>query len=173
MAWQRISHRLDAVNAWTGKTAAWLIWVVMILCVFEVVSRRLLNLPHKWSYDVIDLFYSLHFMLLGGYALLHKSHVSVDIFSNRLSPRLQGGLRVLTYLIFFFPFLGVLFWVGWSAAASSWSMQERTSIGLPLIFPLMKSAIPAAALLLFLQGVAEFIRSIQAVGKPCEREDPC
>lgn len=165
MAWQRITDRLDAVNARVGRTAAWLIWVVMILCVLEVVSRRVLNWPHKWSYDVIDLFYSLHFMLLGGYALLHKSHVSIDIFSSRLSPRMQALMRILTYLLFFFPFLGVLFWVGWKAASSSWSMQERTSIGLPLVFPLMKSSIPAAAFLLFLQGIAEFIRSLKAVGR--------
>jgi TRAP-type mannitol/chloroaromatic compound transport system permease small subunit len=59
----------------------------------------------------------------------------------------------------------VLFWVGFKSAHSSWLMQERTSIGLPFVFPVMKSTIPAAAALLFTQGVSEFIRAVRSLGK--------
>ena len=162
---QRLTRFCDTLNAWTGRSVAWLIWVVVALCVFEVVTRRVFNLPHKWSYDVINMFYSVHFMLLGGYALLHKGHVAIDIFSTRLSPRIQAILQIATYLVFFFPFLAVLFWVGLKSAHSSWLMQERSSIGLPLVFPIMKSTIPAAAVLLFTQGVAELIRAVRSLGK--------
>lgn len=157
---QQLMNVCDGINEWTGRTVAWLVWIVMFLCVFEVITRRLFNSPHIWSYDVINVFYAVNFMLLGGYTLLKRGHVSVDIFSTRLSKKLQSLLQIVTYLIFFFPFVVVIFYVGWKTAMVSWMDFERTSIGLPLIVPVMKTAMPVAALLLFIQGIPEVTRSI-------------
>lgn len=150
----------DAVNEWTGRGVAWLIWIVMGLCVFEVITRRLFNAPNIWSYDVINMFYAVHFMLLGGYALLKREHVSIDIISMRFSKRTQSFLQIITYLGFYFPFIIVLLYVGWKSAASSWGFAERTSIGLPYIYPIMKTTVPVAAFLLLIQGIPELTRCV-------------
>jgi TRAP-type mannitol/chloroaromatic compound transport system permease small subunit len=157
---QQLMKVCDGINEWTGRTVAWLVWIVMILCVFEVITRRIFNAPNIWSYDVINVFYAVNFMLLGGYTLLKRGHVSVDIFSVRLSQKTQSLLQIITYLIFFFPFFIVLFYVGWKTATVSWMDLERTSIGLPFIMPVMKTAMPVAALLLIIQGIPEVTRSI-------------
>jgi TRAP-type mannitol/chloroaromatic compound transport system permease small subunit len=104
-------------------------------------------------------------MLLGGYTLLKRGHVSVDIVSGRFSIKMQSLLQIITYLIFFFPFVIVLFYVGFKSALSSWTYFERTSIGLPLIVPIMKTTMPVAALLLFIQGIPEVSRSVAAFRK--------
>jgi TRAP-type mannitol/chloroaromatic compound transport system permease small subunit len=165
---QQLMKVCDGINEWVGRMVAWLIWVVMILCVFEVITRRIFNAPNIWSYDVINVFYAVNFMLLGGYALLKRGHVSIDILSVRFSKKTQSLLQIITYLIFFFPFVIVLFHVGWKTAMVSWMDFERTSIGLPLIAPLMKTAIPVAALLLFIQGIPEVTRSIIALLREVE-----
>jgi TRAP-type mannitol/chloroaromatic compound transport system permease small subunit len=155
----------DGVSEWTGITVSWLVWIVMGLCVFEVVTRRIFNSPHIWSYDVINGFYSVHFMLLGGYTLLKGGHVSIDIFSIRLSSKTQSLLQIITYLIFFFPFFIVFFYVGCKSAFSSWSYFERTAVGLPLIMPIMKTTVPLASLLLLIQGIPELARHIAGFRK--------
>ncbi len=161
---------LDGINEWIGQIIAWLIWVVMGLCVFEVVTRRLFNAPNIWTLDVTSLFYATHFMVLAGYTLLHQGHVSVDIIYLRFSPRVQLFLKLFSYLIFFFPFVIVLLYVGFHSAHASWGFRERTSIGLPLITPLIKTITPVTALLLLIQGTSEFIKVIVGFNKGESRQ---
>jgi TRAP-type mannitol/chloroaromatic compound transport system permease small subunit len=160
---QKVENICDGISEWTGQKVSWLIWIMMIMCVFEVVTRRFFNSPHKWTYDVINLFYSLHFMLLGAYTLLHKGHVSIDIFSIKLSKRTQGIIQMITYFIFCFPFFIVIFYVGLKASVSSWSFFERTSIGLPFIYPIMKTLIPVLAVLMLIQSISEFIKYLRYI----------
>ena len=157
---QKLTRILDAISDWIGKSFAWLIWIVMGLCVYEVITRRFLNAPNIWSYDVTSLFYAIHFMVLGGYTLLHQGHVAVDIVYIRFSPRVQAILKLLGYLLFFFPFIIILLYVGMKSAASSWEYKERTSVGIPLVMPLMKTITPVTAFLLLVQGVSELIKGL-------------
>lgn len=157
---QSLIKILDDINEWIGQGIAWLIWVVMGLCVFEVITRRLLGAPNIWNMDVTSLFYAIHFMILAAYTLKHNGHVSVDIVYEKFRPEIKVLLKLFTFLIFFFPFVIVLLYVGFNSAVSSWQFKERTSIGLPLITPIMKTITPATAFLLLIQGIGEFIKSL-------------
>lgn len=161
---EKLVRTFDGINEWTGRIVAWSIWIVMGLCVFEVITRRVFNAPHIWSYDVINVFYAVHFMLLAGYTLRHQAHVAVDIIYVFLSPKAQKVLRLLTYSIFFFPFTIVLLYIGAKSSISSWSYWERTAIGLPLIYPIIKTITPVTALLLIIQGMSEFLKCLLSPG---------
>ncbi|MFH1757935.1 MAG: TRAP transporter small permease subunit [Pseudomonadota bacterium] len=152
---------LEKISEWTGRVAVWQLCIVTGILVYEVVTRRVFNSPHVWTYEVITLFYGIHFMILASYTLLYKSHVSIDIVYLRFSPKKRAILDVITYLIFFFPFVIVLLKGGLSLATASWATYERTlTARLPLVMPLMKTAIGATALLLLLQGFANFYRRL-------------
>lgn len=100
-------------------------------------------------------------MLLAAYTLLKQGHVAIDIVYNRLRPKTKVILDILTYLIFFFPFLIALFYVGSSLAASSWATNEKTlTARLPIVLPVMKTITPITALLLLMQGFSIFYRKI-------------
>lgn len=132
-----------------------------VLVTYEVVSRRLLHQPHVWSFEITTFLFSTHFMIVAGYALLHNSHVNVDIIYARLSRRWQAGLDAISYLIFFLPFVTIFVTAGTEYAAASWATGEKTlTARLPLVMPLMKTVIPLAGLLLLLQGLAQFIRNL-------------
>jgi TRAP-type mannitol/chloroaromatic compound transport system permease small subunit len=150
----------DSISEWTGRGISWLIWIVMGLCVLEVFSRRVLGSPHIWTCDVTNVFYGIHFMFLAGYALLYRAHVSIDIFYVRFSRKGQSVLNVITYLLFFFPFVLVLLYVGTDSAVDSWRFRERTVIGLPLVYPILKTVTPVTALLLFIQGLSELAKNL-------------
>ena len=54
-------------------------------------------------------------------------------------------------------------WVGWEFFAKSFSQGERvvTSPWMPIVYP-FKFVIPLAAMLLLIQGLAQFIRAVHA-----------
>jgi TRAP-type mannitol/chloroaromatic compound transport system permease small subunit len=101
------------------------------------------------------------FTLGAGYTLLHGGHVRVDIFYARTSPRRRAWVDLFGTLFFLLPWLGVLVWFGWPYLSRSWGLLEASGqAGGCSGYFLLKSAIPAFALLLALQGAALACRSV-------------
>lgn len=68
------------------------------------------------------------------------------------------------YIIVFFPAMLALVWVGFDFFRNSWLIRETSAFS-PYrrpIYPL-KAAIPVAAFLMLLQGVAQVMRCILAI----------
>ena len=152
---------INGISEWVAKVAMWALCIVTGIVVFEVITRRVFHHPHVWTYEIITFFYGAHFMLLAAYALLKKGHVAIDILYNKLQPKTQAILDVISYIIFFFPFLIVLFKVGASLAAASWATGETTlTARLPIVLPAMKTITPVTAALLLMQGFAIFYQRI-------------
>ena len=152
---------IDSISEWTGRIAIWTVCIISGIVVYEVVTRRVFGSPHVWTYEVITLFFGFHFMILAAYALLHRAHVSIDLIYNHMRPKWRAALDVITYLVFFFPFVIVLFKVGWENAAASWAVMETTlTARLPIVMPSMKTITPLTAFLLLIQGFAIFYRRL-------------
>ena len=64
------------------------------------------------------------------------------------------------YLVFFFPVMLVLIYAGVQFALQSFEMGEKSGLSpwRPFLYP-YKAVVLIAIFLLFLQGIAEFIRS--------------
>lgn len=154
---------VDGLNEWTGRIIAFATLFIVLFTIYDVGSRALFARPTDWAFEVTKQLYALHFMLLGGYALLHRTHVEVDVFKERLSARGQALLDVLGYLIFFLPFLIVL--LVWSIrfASRSWASGETTYgiLAIP-VYPI-KTVICVAAVLLALQAIATFARALSVL----------
>jgi TRAP-type mannitol/chloroaromatic compound transport system permease small subunit len=151
---------LDNVSEWSGRIFVWLVVPLTGVVVFEVISRRVFGAPHIWTTEVTNYLYGPHFMLVAAYTLLYRGHVSIDIIYQRFSPRTRGILDCFTHLVFFFPFLLILLIQGILYAYTSWSIHETSESAALTILPLVKTVIPVTALLLLIQGLAHFIRSI-------------
>lgn len=151
---------IDSISEWTGRIFSCVILVLMALVVLEVIMRRILSRPTIWNFEVTIQLYAFFFMIVAAYALLHKSHVAVDILYQRFSRRTQSILDVITYLVFFFPFISILLYKGIEYAASSWAVKEKSwSVFAPPLYPI-KTLIPVMAFLLLLQGLAIFVRRL-------------
>lgn len=157
---KKVSKNIDILSEWTGKIFIWLILILVLVDVYEVFARYILNSPHMWSMNIITWIYGSHFMLLAGYTLLHNRHVSIDIFYLRFSPKTQAILDIITYLLFFFPFLVIIIWFGSKYAAFSWKIKETTTTTQPLPVYLYKTVLPISVTLLLFQGLSEFIKKI-------------
>ncbi|PWG62573.1 TRAP transporter small permease subunit [Spiribacter halobius] len=164
-----VLRAVDGLNEWTGRIIAVATVFIVLFTIYDVGSRALFSRPTDWAFEVTKQLYALHFMMLGGYALLHRSHVEVDVFKERLSARGQALLDVLGYLVFFLPFVIVLLAYSIRFASRSWASGETTYgiLAIP-VYPI-KTVICIAAVLLALQALATFARAVTVLLRGEER----
>ena len=100
-------------------------------------------------------------MMAGAYTLSTEAHVRGDVLYRLFKPKTQGYIDLVLYFIFFFPGVFALAFYGYEYAALAWKIKE-TSWNSPaqIQIYMAKSLIPAAGLLLIIQGVSEVFRSI-------------
>lgn len=152
---------VDRVSTWAGKAFAWLIVVLMLVVCVEVFKRYLLNAPSAWIYDVNNMLYGSLFMMCGAYTLAQNGHVRGDFLYGSFRPRVQAGLDLALYVLFFLPGIAALIYAGFDYAAISWRINEHsnvTSDGPPVYQ--FKAIIPIAGSLVMLQGFAEIARCV-------------
>lgn len=159
----QVIHALDKFAEICGKIFAWLIVPMVLGLVYEVFSRYLFHAPTVWAYDTTYMLYGTLFMLGSTYTLLRKSHIRTDLLYRLWSVRMQGTIDTFCYLFLFFPGMIFFLFAGWEYAAHAWAIQEKAGAspwGVAL-YP-FKTVIPIAALLLIIQGVSEFLKSLHA-----------
>ena len=91
-------------------------------------------------------------------------YIDIVPAASRLAPRVRAVLDVLTSSLFFLFVITLLYYGGTIAWESVDSMETSYSAWNPPVWP-FKIAIPVAALLLLLQGIAKLVEDIAiAVG---------
>jgi len=159
MSVQTFLHRIDGVSTWVGKAAAWLIIVLMTVVCVEVFKRYILNAPTAWIFDLDNMLYGTLFMLCGAYTLAQNAHVRGDFLYSSMRPRMQAGLDLVLYIVFFLPGIAALIYSGYVFAGESWVINEHSNVTAngPPVYQ-FKAMIPVAGALVMLQGIAEIVR---------------
>lgn len=159
-----VADALDRVNRAVGHAARWLALLLMLAQFLVVVLRYLFGTSYIWGTETVLYLHAALFMLGAGYTLLVDGHVRVDIFYAGLGRRGRAMVDLLGTLFFLLPMCLVILWFTWRFTASSWAIREGPiSVGgIPASF-LLKTLIPAFALLLLVQGVSLLLRSLQGL----------
>ena len=158
---QKLLLFIDKVSTWVGQAFSWLIVALTLLVSWEVISRRFFDSPHAFTFDAMIMMYGTLFMMAGAYTLSKNGHVRGDVLYGFFSPRLQAGLDLALYLLFFIPGVLALVWAGYYFAADSWAIKEHSSVtadGPPLYH--FKTVIPLAGAMILLQGLVEIVRCV-------------
>src|SRR6267378_7689837 len=113
MTVERFLHTIDGISTWVGKAAAWLIILLMSAVCIEVFKRYLLNAPTAWIFDLDNMLYGSLFMLCGAYTLSQNAHVRGDFLYGSMRPRMQAGLDLVLYILFFIPGIAALIYAGY------------------------------------------------------------
>jgi TRAP-type mannitol/chloroaromatic compound transport system permease small subunit len=158
---QKLLLAIDRISTWIGQAFSWLIVALTFLISWEVFSRYALDSPHPWAFDVMSMLYGTVFMMAGAYTLSKNGHVRGDVLYGFFPPRLQAGLDLLLYFVFFIPGVVALAWAGYNFAAESWAINEHSNITAdgPPVYP-FKTIIPIAGAFLLAQGLVEIVRCI-------------
>ena len=164
----RLSRLIDKIVAAVGKTASYLSLVIMVVILIEVVMRRFLKSPTLWSYETASFLFGAYIMLIIPYGVQLGVNVAVDVLYERLSKRARDILNIVTFLVFYIPFVVIFTEAAFGYAYRSVSTMERSwSTWAPLLWP-VKMTIPVCGTLMCLQGVSELVKM---TAKLFNRED--
>lgn len=166
--WLRIASHIDRTNEWIGRVVYWLTLAMVLIGAYNALVRyldRFINLGLS-SNTYIELqwyMFGLVFLLGAAYTLKHDAHVRVDILISRLTPRGRAWINLAGTLLFLIPFCVFVLWTSWPIVRNSWLVGEMSSDpgGLPR-YPI-RTVIPAAFVLLLMQGVSLAIKQIAII----------
>lgn len=160
----RFVHTIEGLSLWVGRAFGWCILILTLSVSYEVFVRYVLNAPTVWAFDMMIQMYGALFLMAGAYALAQDAHVRGDVLYRLFPVKWQARVDFVLYIIFFFPGILALFWFGWDIASDSWRYKEvswNSPARVQIYF--FKTLIPAAGLLLILQGLAEMVRCWNAM----------
>jgi TRAP-type mannitol/chloroaromatic compound transport system permease small subunit len=158
---QKILLFVDKISTWVGHAFSFLIIGLTLLVTWEVFSRYVLDAPHAWAFDAMNMLYGTLFMMAGAYTLAKNGHVRGDVLYGFFRPRTQAAWDLLLFIVFFIPGVIALTYAGYFYAAESWAINEHSNVTAdgPPIYP-FKTVIPLAGAFLLVQGIVEIIRCV-------------
>ena len=150
---------IESLNIVIGSLTAVGLLILIALVVWEVFLRYVVNAQTTWGNELITYLFSGYILLGGGYTLLHRDHVAMDIIYAQLSPRKKAILDVLTagfvliYCLVLLQQTGIMTY-------EAWESEQRTGTDwVPPLYPVY-AAMPIGALLLLLQAIAKLFRDL-------------
>lgn len=145
-----------------ARAAAWLIAPIFLLLMADVIMRYVVGSAAIWTAEFAQLIFGVYAVIAGGYLLVERAHVNVDIIYGKFSQSWKARVDLATSFLFFL-FVGVLIWQGsdmaWESAAK---LETSSSIWNPYIWP-VKVAIPVAGVLLLLQGLVRITSDVRTI----------
>jgi TRAP-type mannitol/chloroaromatic compound transport system permease small subunit len=153
-------HYIDAFTDRSGRLLAWLALGMALVTALIVVLRYGFNIGSIMAQEAVIYMHGSLFMLGAAYALKTGAHVRVDIFYRDFSPRARAWVNSLGSIVFLLPLCTFICFSSWNYVAESWAIREVSPEpgGIPAVF-MLKSLLPLMAINLFLQGLAETLRS--------------
>ncbi|MCS6780327.1 MAG: TRAP transporter small permease subunit [Geminicoccaceae bacterium] len=180
----RLSDRLRRVVETVGRVACWLILPMILVTVWDVVSRKSPAL-REWGLAVTgglsnstilqELEWHLHtalFALCLGWAYVKNAHVRVDLILERLAPRRRAWIELVGCLAFMLPYTALVIWFAIDFTWTSWANAEASVslIGIPHRW-VIKAVLLAGLVLAFLAGFAVLLRLVACLFGQRERVD--
>lgn len=154
-----LSQGITAVNRTLFTGAKWLVYIIVLLMLWEVVSRYSLSSSTSWAPELATLIFGPFFLLGGPYLLHLGGHVAVDILSERATGRTALALKLIGLLLAAI-FGAILVWFSLPLALQSFEYRETSYSGWnPQIWP-SKAVLPFAAAMLCLQALADAISTL-------------
>jgi len=155
----RFLNTVNNINKWVGNVICYLVVVMTLTGVYEVGARYFFNRPTVWVWEANALVLSVFVALGGGYTLLVRGHVRVDIAYEHLSTRAKAITDAFTSCLIFL-FLGILLWRSIEGGLLSLSLLERSqTVFRPPIYP-FKLMLVVGIFLFLLQAISDFVRYI-------------
>ncbi|WP_165223189.1 TRAP transporter small permease subunit [Affinirhizobium pseudoryzae] len=154
---QILYDAVTALNRFIFRAASLLMFIIVPVMLFAVISRYVFNSPSSWAMETATLIFGPYFLLAGPHLLHERGHVSLDLVQHAAGPRVRRLLELLNYPIII-AFCVILLLYAIPFALQAWQYGETSySSWNPPIWP-VKLFIPLSLVLLGLQAAVEWIR---------------
>lgn len=156
---------IDAINEKVGRVFCFSLIILMLIQVMEVILRYIFNSPTIWAWDINGQIFIAAGMIAGAYALLHDTHVRVDILYRNWSPRKKAIIDLITFPLIFLA-LCLVIWNGARLGLWAWEHNQHAhTYFAPILWP-VKSFLCISTVLLLLQAISKYTRIFLSLKKP-------
>ena len=161
---------VDAVNKKVGYFSMYLVFAMTGVLLYESISRTIFDKPHIWVVEIAQFTMAAYYLLGGGYSMILKGHVRMDLLYGRWSVRKQAVMDLITmpFLMFYLVFL---LWGGLSSLQYAIEYQQvNYTSWAPLLWPIKLIMVIGIALML-LQTIATFFKDLEKAINGTEGEE--
>ena len=154
-----LSHVVDRISEFTGKSVSFLVVILMLIFCWEVLVRSVFNSPTIWAHESTQYVFGLYFVLGAAYVLKRGGMVRVDILVSRFKPRTQATIDGITSIVGLL-FLWAIIWKGFDLMLFAIKINETSpSVWSPPLYPIKIIAV-VGTILLFMQAFVNSIRNM-------------
>lgn len=183
------SDRIAAVINGIGKTAAWFALALMLVIIFDVITRAMKGSdwiqdwpflyaalqgiePYASSTKLQELEWHLHgalFLLAFGFAYLKDAHVRIELARDRFSVRTRCIVEMLGIVLLMLPYVFLLVDFGYGFALRSFEQGEGSSAltGLSNRW-IIKAVIPIGFLIVMMAAISVYMKCAVYLFGPVE-----
>ena len=139
----RIEGVLYSVVTWIGRIGAWISVPLMIVIIFDVITRRFLVLGSTKLQEGEWHLHAALFLLCLGFAYLKNAHVRISLVHERFSPATQRWIEFIGCLVFAIPYCAIVFYFALDFVERSWNLNEASDLRDRPALPLGNQGLPA------------------------------
>ena len=154
---------IDRISWIFGAIASVMVLASCLISAGNASSRYLFHISSNAWLEIQWQMFAAIFLLGAPWVLKVNEHVRVDMLYAIYSPRGKLWVDIFGFVVFFFPAVILMIYLGYPWAMRSFAQLEMSNSpgGLP-VWP-VKLLLPLGFFLLLLQGIAEFLRRIAAL----------
>lgn len=158
---------IDAISGALAVIAGLMLFILIGVMIFEVVSRYAFGAPTMWSADLTYMLNGAIFMLAAAYCLRMEGHIRIDFLVEKLPRRIREALDTVLFVLVVTPPLAAISYVAVLRAWRSFSTSEvdPVSVFAPVIWP-FHAVVALGLCMLTIQAVLTALRTALATVRP-------
>ena len=156
----KISRAIDGLNTWVGRWSIWLILIATLVSAGNALVRYTFDTSSNGFLEIQWYLFAWSFLLAGGYTLLNREHVRIDVLNSRLSKTKRVWIDIIGFAFFLTPLCLVVLYLSIPELRSKISSGEMSGNPGGLIRWPVWLAIPVGFTLLMLQAWSELIKCL-------------
>ncbi|KZD05341.1 TRAP transporter small permease subunit [Oceanibaculum pacificum] len=161
-----MTYIIGRISGVFGAVAALASFGLILVTLFEVISRYVFHAPTIWAFDVSYMLNGAIFVLAMALTLRMNQHVAVDIVSKAMPEKVFRAIEIAVYLLLILPAISLVAYAGWSEFWKSWLSGEVETVSpwRPYIWPFR--------LMLAIGLSALWLQVLARVFAPADRTSP-
>jgi TRAP-type mannitol/chloroaromatic compound transport system permease small subunit len=156
---------VDAVNRVVGTFSMYLVFMMIAILLYEPIARNLFGKSSIWAVEMAQFTMAAYYLLGGGFSMMLKGHVRMDLLYGRWSEKKKATYDVFTGLFLIFYLVFLLYGAYSSIEYAVMYGQKNRSAWAPYMAPI-KIIMGTGVLLMLLQAISQFFKDLaKARGK--------
>ena len=150
---------VDKINTMVGIFSMYLVFMMIAILLYEPIARNLFGISSIWAVEMAQFTMAAYYLLGGGFSMILKGHVRMDLLYGRWSEKKQAKVDAITSLFLIFYLVFLLIGAYSSIEYAVMYGQKNRSAWAPYMAPI-KIIMGTGVLLMLLQSIATFFKDI-------------